>query len=825
MTITADNIKLLASARMIDALDGGGAMTGAGLQDGAENNVFPDIGSLIDRAQGALQFRKVYPAVLSSDTDTLLGAHALLTDLADDPTVAALLIPSSGPLETVSGLTAALNAAGESYGYRGAALTTAEVATAASTVPVAATRAVLIPKTVLSQSVSGDLVADGAQPMVLSREPSGETVSLSVAGVTLVPATSIGAGRLRPGSVTGTFTHSGNAGTVSSTADGVVTLTASGYSRTLNIVADERYFSGGSNLTADSLTSVAITAEVLVDVLLPQQTLRFPAVDGQTTYLLALPIGTAINSEAFRYFSSVPVSVESVDVYLGTVVATGGKGSMLGTSPVTPNYKYINRSTGVLTIVFPHALQAGTDITVTFAEGGNTQPLPSASLVSSGLFSGGSATVTPGAGLELGGAAFSIVGGEAGLSIVGGVVRNLTNSVRGSASAAGVITVPGNDGRTISGWYGVKIDPNYGVTRIDATLPTSIDADTLTVSGLTSLGASFSATANSAGTFATAHVTGTYDSATGALSLVFATSTKLRSLAYTATQQSPQAAFAPLWGLVPGNFADDGTVPVIRAGNIGVLRHTTIVAAATYANTNTVNCGRLNLADVRVIGSNGIGIPTGWSVNLATGVVTVNDITGWAQPVTVQHAIEHVAMILSVPDSGTAVLGRAVTRAFPAGSLLSTALLLGDFQARAGAAFSQEAWTSEWSDARIGSAISPQYQQAGNPIIVSNNGAATERWAVIFTSSTTFRLVGESVGQIATGDINSNFSPVNPATATPYFTIPATGWGSGWSNGNVLRLNTTGANAPAWAARSVIPSAPNPVPDSITIAVRGDIDA
>jgi len=72
--------------------------------------------------------------------------------------------------------------------------------------------------------------------------------------------------------------------------------------------------------------------------------------------------------------------------------------------------------------------------------------------------------------------------------------------------------------------------------------------------------------------------------------------------------------------------------------------------------------------------------------------------------------------------------------------------------------------------------------------------------------------------------VNSVFAPINPATGVPYFTIAAAGWGV-WSAGNVLRLNTYGANAPVWAARVTLPSAPSSTPDSLTIAVRGDIDA
>lgn len=408
------------------------------------------------------------------------------------------------------------------------------------------------------------------------------------------------------------------------------------------------------------------------------------------------------------------------------------------------------------------------------------------------------------------------------------------------------------------------------------------------------------------------------------------------------------------WGSAPGaeeqtGIAGNAVLPAgvaaaFRQGDGLVLHHTASTSPATATNGATVDCGRTNLSTVRVIGNNGVAILSGWTANLATGVVTYNTVSGWSQPVHVDHTIEEVVgcartgypaptgatetqtitgapipgaashnlsygLVMGIPDGASLVgifgpggnnisdlmltfssgvgdpvnyraftdltvtsqppttptsaqflasyspvtvrytmpngsyqvqvpiygnpqadlkrvtFNRPLTRTFPSGTLLSSMLLLGDLQALAGESFSQVNWTDVWSDSRIGSAIAAQYQQVAHPIIVTNLGAATERWAVIFTSSTAFRLVGETRGQIATGTINDDLVPVNPATSTPYFTLAATGWGSGWANGNVLRFNTVGANAPVWVGRTVRPSAPNSTADSITIALRGDIDA
>lgn len=838
MTIDKSHIKLFASARMTDELGGGGAMSGTALQDGAENNVFPDI-STLDRAQGALQFRKVYPVAVNPDTDPLLGVHVIFDDMPDDPTVGAVLLPSTGQAQDVAALTAAMNAAGEEFQFRGAAYTTDTVAADSALIPVAAVRAVLIPKTVLSEAVAGDLEADGAQPTVVVREPSGQTVALTFGALfgSFGPtAGALGAARLRPGSVTGTFTNGADAGTISSTADGVVTAVAGAATAIYQLAAGGRTFAYLSGANFAAATAQSITAEVLVDVALPKQTARFPAVEGQVTYTLALPPGTAVNSESVLFTLATPILLipgTDIMVRVGGATPNDGKETLApvvntplgGAGVPSVNFAAINRSTGVLTLVLPTPAANNTDIVVTYAAGGGTVPLASAALVSAGLFAGGIANVTPGGGLEVAGAAFQIVGGASDLALLQGVVRTATGTVVGSGSTAGALTIPGNDGRTITGWFAVQRDPNYGVLRVDATLPASLVADTLEITGTTAAGAGFTATSDASGVFATAHVTGTYVAATGALSLVFAASTRLRSLAYSATQESPQVVFAPMWGLDPSRFASDGTVPIIRPGNVAVLRHTTVLSAATYANTNTINAGRTDLADVRFIDANGRSIPNGWSVNLATGITTVNDITGWVQPVKFQHSIEHVAMVLGVPNSGAALLSRAVTREFPAGSLLSTALLMGEFQARAGLAFAQESWTGVWSDTRIGDPIAPQYQQAAHPIVVTNEGAITERWAIHFDTNTQFRLVGETVGQIATGSTNSALAPVNPATGVPYFTLSEFGWGGGWAAGHVLRWPTTGANGPVWCARSLVPSAPSLLPDSLTLSTRGDRNA
>jgi hypothetical protein len=166
-----------------------------------------------------------------------------------------------------------------------------------------------------------------------------------------------------------------------------------------------------------------------------------------------------------------------------------------------------------------------------------------------------------------------------------------------------------------------------------------------------------------------------------------------------------------------------------------------------------------------------------------------------------------------------------LVNAYGVGAKVCSVLSLGDLQASVGPSFAQQTWTRTFSDSIIGSPAAGNYNRATYPILTTNEGAATEKWAIIFTGATTFKLVGENVGQIATGDTATDFLPLNPYTNQPYFTIDKDGWGTGWLTGNVLRFNTVAAQAPIWVNRSVNPSAPGAGTDQTELTLRGSVNA
>ncbi len=298
----------------------------------------------------------------------------------------------------------------------------------------------------------------------------------------------------------------------------------------------------------------------------------------------------------------------------------------------------------------------------------------------------------------------------------------------------------------------------------------------------------------------------------------------LNSIRYNAVAYSYLPLDADLLGIDPVRLPSDGRVPIFRAGGFAVVGHTSAITA-TVVNAQVINCARVRLSRVRVVGFDGNVINTGYSADLETGLVTFSDVTGYSQPVTVEHRIEDMAVVREAQISGEITFTRAITHDYPLGSFVSSALVAGDLKSRVSVLFDQATWNgTTWLDAVSGGNATGTFNDVLAPIVVTNKGAVTERWSLVFTNTTAFNIVGEHVGVIGTGTINADLAPLNPATSVPYFTVPALGWGIGWSVGNILRFNTVGAMAPIWVVRTVQQGPNTGTEHSFTLLSRGDVD-
>lgn len=305
---------------------------------------------------------------------------------------------------------------------------------------------------------------------------------------------------------------------------------------------------------------------------------------------------------------------------------------------------------------------------------------------------------------------------------------------------------------------------------------------------------------------------------------VDASSVRYNAIAYTYIPLD-----AEILGLSATRLPLDGRVPVFRVGDIGIISATKSyvmpdqVAGQTYSLTDQ-RISWLELED-----SGGTKVPFAmYVVDYDYGKFTLNGdfaLGALVAPLKAKYRYQDMGLIRDVQINGQITFTKPVTHNYStADSIVGSALVIGDMQARYTRKFVQPTWNSVWADEATGGAISANYNDSLYPILTTNNGAIQERWALVFTDTTNFRCVGEYSGQIGVGAVNIDFAPINPVTGAPYFTVKKEGWGAGWASGNVLRFNTIAATFPVWVIRTVKQSEPTVLSDQFQIMLRGDID-
>lgn len=279
------------------------------------------------------------------------------------------------------------------------------------------------------------------------------------------------------------------------------------------------------------------------------------------------------------------------------------------------------------------------------------------------------------------------------------------------------------------------------------------------------------------------------------------------SIRYNAIAYSYLPLDKELIGLDPVRLPTDGRVPFVRKGDSIAITELKTMQLPTNAPNDTFDLGFERLSDVNVVDSTGKKVSFDYlDVDLDAGTLQLNgmfDMSFYTAPLTAKYRIMDIALVIETDISGRVTLSTPITHDYSTAAVFSSMLLAGDMQARAFNVFSQQSWGSVFSDTLIGNAATSQLQVTNNPIVVTNRDAIEERWALVFTGTTSFRIVGETVGEIGTGSTTANTSPLNPMTSQPYFTIPSAAWGSGWSANNVVRINTAAAKYPVWIGNAI----------------------
>jgi hypothetical protein len=282
-------------------------------------------------------------------------------------------------------------------------------------------------------------------------------------------------------------------------------------------------------------------------------------------------------------------------------------------------------------------------------------------------------------------------------------------------------------------------------------------------------------------------------------------------------------------GLDPVRLPQDGRVPKHRKGRVVIIGHNATLAPATYAATDVIDLGRERVTHVWLFDADGELINTGFEAteaDLNAGQVRVIDVTGWVQPVTVEHRIQEMRQTTDLQIDGTMQLNFGLSYDFPAGSVVSSALLWGNTFARFVGVWDQQTWNGiTWADTTQGNEAPATYNIAANPIIVANDGALSERYAWRFKDTETFDFIGEFSGFMGTGSKNVDHTPGNPFDpATRLLELKAAGWGGGWATGNTLFGKMVAAMQSFAAIRTVQPSVAPGTDYSFDLLTGGDVD-
>lgn len=281
-------------------------------------------------------------------------------------------------------------------------------------------------------------------------------------------------------------------------------------------------------------------------------------------------------------------------------------------------------------------------------------------------------------------------------------------------------------------------------------------------------------------------------------------------------------------GIDPSKLPPEGKFIGHKSGGVVVLMNTQPdTMPAPLSASQIVQLSRTDLASLRVEDAAGLDVPSAgyWTIDLALGQITFDaalDLTGYAEPLVVYHRIENQRTVIDVnPVTHQITINRGLSRDFGADSLAASALYLGNMQARYKDLRDHKVWSAYGVGGEYAVA---SYDDAGYPVELSNLGTQSHRWAIVFTSATTYEVRNEDRGTLATGTTGADLTVTNNQTGEDYFTLRAAGWGTGWINGNGLAFETVAAAEPVWLCR-VVQDEDAAVSDDLgRIEFRGDAE-
>ncbi|MCK5718056.1 MAG: hypothetical protein KAH77_11250 [Thiomargarita sp.] len=285
-------------------------------------------------------------------------------------------------------------------------------------------------------------------------------------------------------------------------------------------------------------------------------------------------------------------------------------------------------------------------------------------------------------------------------------------------------------------------------------------------------------------------------------------------------------------GINPTRLPPDGNIPIFRAGGLVVIHEITQVVLPDNLIADQAidlsSFSRISLDSIRLLDQlDVVVIADKYSFDITTNLLTMAnplDLSAYTEPLIAEFQFEDMAVCSEVGIYGDLKITAPLKNNYTIAAKVSSAILVGDLYSAAANIFTQKTWAGLWDSYRVGDDSNAKYNSTQYPIVVSNEGSVKEKFALIFTTSTDFYVLGEKLGVILTSNTSIDTIPINGQTTKPYFTLAWQGWGSGWVQHNVLRFDVISASTAFWAIRTINTGAVINAVERAVIQPRGDSD-
>ncbi|MEI8642732.1 hypothetical protein P4S60_10340 [Pseudoalteromonas sp. Hal040] len=363
------------------------------------------------------------------------------------------------------------------------------------------------------------------------------------------------------------------------------------------------------------------------------------------------------------------------------------------------------------------------------------------------------------------------------------------------------------------------------ITQKQWQLPSSsFSRDSVYITYKNSEGVEFSASSDLNGDITGTNCTGSV-SATGYIDVTFSIDVLPDSIRYDYNEIEVTTVPAPPGGFDTSTLPNNGTVAIFHSFNPISIQNRERLAQLELIEGQVLTV--LEDADfIDIVDASGASL---WSVtdeaysyDRETGEVTINaGINAFTAPYIVT-AIQSELALISAIEGNTLKLLTKLNRTYPAGSAVSSVQVLGDLQAQSKFERTLAAWQNNFLE--TGAPASSAINTTQYPIELTNIGTINQRWAIVFTSTSAYNVIGEFVGTIYSGDILNDCAPFNTFVGAPYFVLRKEAFGSGLNPGEAFLFETKAASKPIMITRSVSPGHSDIARDNSTLSFRGNKD-